>query len=129
MSQNPYTKDYIMVFPIKNHYKGCDLVYTNVDYKWYKPCQINELKFTNWTSGDENVDDFIQKMRSKFNIPLDKVFEWIPYNQFNDIEGIGISHIAKVYSATWKDGPLNYDEDTKKYVGLHLYRKVVLKCL
>jgi hypothetical protein len=37
----------------------------------------------------------------------DMIFEWIPYNQFNDVKEIGkegvISHIA-----IWKDGPLCY---------------------
>ena len=41
----------------------CYKKYTNTDYKWCKPCQINYLKsnFTSWTSGNEKVDDFTQK--------------------------------------------------------------------
>ena len=38
----------------------------------------------------------------------DIVFEWIPYNQFNDIKEIGKSDFTIVYSAIWKDGPLHY---------------------
>ena len=41
----------------------CYKKYTNTDYKWCKPCQINYLKsnFTSWTSGNEKVDYFTQK--------------------------------------------------------------------
>ena len=35
-------------------------------------------------------------------------FEWIPYNQFGNIEEIGKGGFATVYSAIWKDGPLGY---------------------
>ena len=38
----------------------------------------------------------------------DIVFEWIPYNQFNDIKEIGKSDFITVYSAIWRDGPLRY---------------------
>src|SRR3954453_12411667 len=61
-------------------------------YEWCKPCQINNLKgnFTNWTSGNEKIDDFIQEMQLKIDHPYNIIFEWIPYNQFSDIEEIGI---------------------------------------
>jgi len=55
------------------------------------------------------------------------VFEWIPYNQFSDIKEIGRGGFATVYSAIWKDGPLewNYvDRYTRKS-----NKKVALKCL
>src|SRR5438128_1812059 len=77
---------------------------------WCEPCQIDLLKknFTNWTSGNEQLDDFIQKKQLKINYS-DIIFEWIPYNQFNDIKEIGKGGTAIVYSAIWKDGPLRYN--------------------
>jgi hypothetical protein len=41
----------------------CDEKYTVTHKKWCRPCQINFLKnnFTKWTSGNEEIDDFIQK--------------------------------------------------------------------
>jgi hypothetical protein len=59
----------------------------------------------------------------------DIVFEWIPYNQFNEIEKTGKNNLITVYSAVWKDGPLykknmwntSYTRDSNK--------KVALKCL
>ncbi|GET67179.1 kinase-like domain-containing protein [Rhizophagus irregularis DAOM 181602=DAOM 197198] len=40
----------------------------------------------------------------------DAIVEWIPYNQFNDIKEINKSKFSAVYSAIWKDGPLQHDE-------------------
>src|SRR2546421_3591427 len=89
----------------------------NKRYSWCKPCQIDNLKgnFTNWTSGNEKIDSFIQEMQLKIGHPRDRVFEWIPYNQFSDIKEIGKGGFATVYSAIWKDA-LIYNRNTEKYV-------------
>ena len=71
--------------------KKCGKQYTNVNWHWCKPCQIDNLKenFTNWTSGNEKIDELIQEMQLKINSKWDIVFEWIPYNQFSNIKEIG----------------------------------------
>ena len=74
-----------MVFSIKNCCKECGEIFTKKDYSWCKSCLINMLK-TNRTSGNEKINDFIQEMQLKINSQWDIVFEWIPYNQFNDIK-------------------------------------------
>src|SRR5688572_12354590 len=112
-----------MVLEIKYYCEKCGERYTNVYNKWCKPCQINNL---NWISGNEMIDNFIQKMQLEINDSWDEVFEWIPYDQFNDIEEIGRGDFAIVYSAIWKDGPLNYSESNKKYT--RKSDKKVLKC-
>ena len=78
---------------------------------------MNNLKgnFTNWTSGNEKIDDFIQEMQLKIDDVEDIMFEWIPYNQFSGIKEIGKSGWATVYSAIWKNGPLEYNADKKVY--------------
>src|SRR4051812_735817 len=96
--------------------ENCGEEYAYVTYKWCKPCQIDNLKRTNLTSGNEEIDNFIQEMQLKINdAARDIVFEWIPYNQFSDIKEIGRGGFATVYSAIWKDGPLNYDTYNWKY--------------
>ncbi|RIA94537.1 hypothetical protein C1645_817918 [Glomus cerebriforme] len=67
ISQNPDTKEYIMVFHVKYfemYCTKCDKIYTNEQCKWCKLCQINQFKenFTNWTSRNEEIDDFIQEI-------------------------------------------------------------------
>ena len=108
--------------------RKCGKEYTNVYQNWCKPCQIDNLKgnFTNWTSGNEKIDKFIQEMQLKIVNSWDIVFEWIPYNQFSDIKEIGRGGFATVYSAIWKDGRLEYKygEYTRKP-----NTKIALKCL
>jgi hypothetical protein len=110
----------------------CEEIYTDIDKKWCEPCQINHLKnnFTNWTSGNEIIDGFIQEVQLKI-ISYDKILEWIPYNQFVDVKEIGKdddNHIATIYSALWNDGLLHYNSDKKEYIRKPNI-KVVLKCL
>jgi hypothetical protein len=107
--------------------ESCDKYYTNISKKWCSPCQINNLKknFTNWTSGNEKIDDFIQEMQLKIEKYDDTIIEWISYNQFNNIEKTGKDSF---YTAIWKDGLLGYNHKEKK-----LERKpneeITLKCL
>jgi hypothetical protein len=110
ISQNPHTNDHIIVLE-DGYCEQCDEKYDK-NHKWYKSCQVNYLKinFPNWTSENEKIDEFIRKMQLKTDYCNGIVFEWIPYNQFNDIKEIGDNH-AKVYSAVWNDGPLYYHDD------------------
>ena len=110
--------------------KKCGEEYTEKIWKWCKPCQINNLRrnFTIWTSGNEKINNFIQGMQLKINHPNDIVFEWIPYDQFSNIKEIGRGGFATVYSAIWKDGPLEYDKYNRVYTRNSNY-KVALKCL
>ena len=67
----------------------------------------------------------MQLKRSSNN---DIVFEWIPYNQFDDIKTVNKGDIAIVYSAVWKDGSLHYDRSKGEYTRKSNI-KVALKCL
>ncbi|CAB5363146.1 unnamed protein product [Rhizophagus irregularis] len=117
MSQNPDTNvNYILISHKKyfeKYCENCDEKYTDKIYKWCKPCQINYLKsnFTNWTSGEKKIDEFIQKKQLQIDNLQDLMFEWIPYNQFS-----GIRERENGFSAAiWKDGPLKFDKCSKKY--------------
>ena len=104
----------------------CGEKYANSDWKWCKPCQMDNLKgnFTNWTSGNEKIDNFIQEMQLKNSWNL---LEWIPYNQFDDIKEIRQEGFIIIYSGIWKSGPLTYYD--KKYTRNSANKKVTLKCL
>uniref|UniRef100_U9TLT7 Protein kinase domain-containing protein n=1 Tax=Rhizophagus irregularis (strain DAOM 181602 / DAOM 197198 / MUCL 43194) TaxID=747089 RepID=U9TLT7_RHIID len=97
ISQNPNTKDYILVFCekyIEKCCKNCGEKYTNEIYKWCKLlCSINEKSM--------KIFDFIDDFK----------FNWVPYNEFNDIKEMGRGGFSTVYSAIWR------------------YKKVALKCL
>src|ERR1044072_1277943 len=84
------------------------------EFEWCRPCLVNNLEknFTNWTSGNKEIDHFIQTIQLSPTEPdthdltfkRNAIFEWIPYNQFNDIKEIS-DDFSTVYSAIWKDGP------------------------
>src|SRR5581483_808920 len=121
ISQNPDTKDYIMV--LQDEY--CERCgeeygeeYTDIYLKWCKPCQTDYLKnnFTNWSSGNEKIDNHIQKMQLKINDYDDTILEWISYNQFDNIKEINKNDFSTVFSAIWKDNsPLKYNRYKKLY--------------
>jgi hypothetical protein len=106
----------------------CKNMYTNKNYKWCKQCETNRLKknFTNWTSGSEKIDNFIQEKQLKINNPWHIVFEWIPYDKFLDIKEVDKDDFSTVYSALWEDGPLYWDENNDEYKGYP--KEVALKC-
>ncbi|CAB4441620.1 unnamed protein product [Rhizophagus irregularis] len=129
ISQNPDTKNYIIA--LQNNYSyciKCNNIYTNISYKWCKKCEINKSRknFTNWTSGNEKIDNFIQEKQLKFNYPHNIVFEWIPYNKFLNIKEVNKDGFSAVYLAQWKDGPLYWDENSNKYI--REPEMVALKC-
>ena len=132
ISQNPDTNDYIIVFHktyLETYCKKCDEIYTDMQYKWCKKCQINYLKDSGTTSGNEEIDNLIQEMQLKIKRPQDIVFEWIPYNQFSNIKNEVVeSDFAKTYSAIWEKGPLIYDTITYKY-GKGQSINIILRCL
>ncbi|CAB5338456.1 unnamed protein product [Rhizophagus irregularis] len=88
-----------------------------------------KTSFTNWTSGNEKIDDFIQERQLKINNYSynDIVLEWIPYNQFNEIKETGKNGLITVYSAIWKDGP--YKKEFSEDYTRDLNKQVALKCL
>ncbi|PKY29626.1 hypothetical protein RhiirB3_446319 [Rhizophagus irregularis] len=139
ISQNPNTKDYIIVLDnayCENFFNDsyclkCGEIYTEdrkLNNKWCKPCQMNNLKnrFEDWTSGNEKINKFIQKLQLKINHHSDIIIEWIPYYQFSDIKKISKSDLTEVYSAKWKDGPFQYDKNLGEYLRLP-YKEIALK--
>ena len=79
-------------------------------------------------NGNKKIDEFIQDMQSKIKNKNDIIFEWISYNQFDNIEEISKGDFAAVYSAIWKNGPLCYNFNKKEYARSP-DKKVTLKCL
>jgi hypothetical protein len=81
--------------------------------------------FINWTCGNEEIDNLIKRKQLKIE-SMSELLEFIPYHQFNDIKEMNKSDVATVYSAMWKDGPLLYCSDDKKWTR-ETNKKVYLK--
>ncbi|EXX53695.1 Mkk2p [Rhizophagus irregularis DAOM 197198w] len=129
ISRDPATKDYVMILQ-DGYCEKCGEQYTDKWLEWCKPCLINHLQsnFTNWTSGNKRVDILIQEIQLQVDKWYDIIFEWIPFDQFSDFKEVGRGGFSKVYSAIWKDGPLDYDIDKKEW-RRQPNKKVALKCL
>src|SRR3954463_12588314 len=72
-----------------------------------------QQNFENWTSGNNDIDKFIQVTQLSAHHNMSKVLEWIPYNRFYDIK-----HIAerKVYEANWIDGCIyKWDDENQNW--------------
>jgi hypothetical protein len=75
-----------------------------------KKCNYNcntihfQQNFINWTSGNEDIDEFIQNTQLSAHKSAREVLEWIPYNRFCNINCI---IEKKVYGANWIDGNIN----------------------
>src|ERR1043165_1249269 len=77
----------------------------NTYYGWCQPCipKYFQQNFTNWTSGNHDVDEFIQKAQLKAKIILE-VLEWIEYDRFENVEYLAKGGFGTTYKAIWKDG-------------------------
>ncbi|GBB87753.1 hypothetical protein RclHR1_14240002 [Rhizophagus clarus] len=124
ISQDPNTKDYILVLQLRYYCEKCNKKYDNqfeISTKSCLSCQTNHE--------DKKINDFIQEMRLNIDHSLTKyrtMFEWIPYDRFDDIKEIGKGGFSMVYSAIWEDGLL---DSRGKSWRRKPNTKVTLKCL
>src|SRR4051794_38907023 len=94
---------------LKKHYKNYGLCkeckQPKNTYMW---CQCKfQQNFKNWTSGNNEVDKFIQKTQlyaKKYN----ELLEWIEYDRFENVEYLAKGGFGTIYKAIWKDGYIVY---------------------
>ncbi|EXX79528.1 hypothetical protein RirG_004690 [Rhizophagus irregularis DAOM 197198w] len=74
-------------------------------YTWCQTC--NSLIFKenskNWTSGNANIDKFIQEAQLNAK-EYWQVLEWIDYSQFSKVKYIAKGGFGTVYTAIWREG-------------------------
>src|SRR5438046_4140201 len=120
---------------LKERYKkhglceGCKQL--NTSHCWCQPCNSKHFQqnFKNWTSGNNDVDEFIQKIQLKVN-KYREILEWIEYDKFENVEYLAEGGFGTTYKAIWKDGSSidkwDYKNNQWKRGG---EKKVALKCL
>ncbi|PKB93359.1 hypothetical protein RhiirA5_441500, partial [Rhizophagus irregularis] len=69
------TKTYLMV--VSEICKKCNV---------YCAAKLFQPNFKNWTSGNNDIDKFIQDTQLSSHKYVKNALEWIPYNNFNDIK-------------------------------------------
>src|SRR4051812_37038161 len=83
--------------------KKCDYVCSSVYF---------QQNFENWTSGNNDIDKFIQDTQISAHHYVSEALEWIPYNRFYNIKYITKGGFGKVYRAKWIDGYIvKWDND------------------
>src|SRR5204862_1000702 len=77
-------------------------------------CVRNYLKanFSNWTSGNDDIDNLIQKCQMESLNPLG-IVEWIPYDKLQNIKYLTEGGFSKIYTADWINGRY-FEWDSKK---------------
>ena len=64
---------------------------------------VFQQNFKNWTSGNHDIDKFIQKSQLKATNYFE-VIEWVEYDRFEDVEYLAKGGFGTTYKAIWKDG-------------------------
>ena len=77
-------------------------------------CVRNYLKanFSNWTSGNDDIDNLIRKCQMEALMP-NMIVEWISYNNLQNIKYLTEGGYSKIYTADWINGRY-FEWDSKK---------------
>src|ERR1044072_2189678 len=77
-------------------------------------CVRNYLKakFPNWTSGNDNIDNLIQKCQMETLAP-NMIVEWIPYNNLQNVKYLTKGGCSEIHTADWISGRY-FEWDSKK---------------
>jgi hypothetical protein len=93
-------------------------------------CVRDYLKsnFSNWTSGNNDIDNLIQQCQLETLEP-NRIVEWIPYDNLLNTRYVNKSGYSEIYTADWIDGC--YDEWDSKEMKLKRFggQEVILKKL
>ena len=102
----------------------------NTSFGWCQSCNSKHFQqnFKNWTSGNHEVDELIQKTQLKAN-EYKEVLEWIEYDRFENVEYLAKGGFGTVFKAIWKDGYIkNWGSENNQWKRMG-GTKVALKCL
>ena len=119
---------------LKEHYKDyglckeCKRPRTVIN--WCQSCNGNHFQqnFKNWTSGNHDIDEFIQKAQLSAQTN-GEVLEWIEFNRFENVEHMTGGELGTNYRAIWKDGHISgWDSENNQWTR-YGDMMVALECL
>ncbi len=93
-------------------------------------CVRNYLRtnFSNWTSGNKEVDNLIKNCQMKSKVPY-KIIEWIPYKNLQNIKYLTKGGFSEIYTADWIGGwYFRWNSDNQRLIRYGT-EKVILKRL
>ncbi|GES73389.1 kinase-like domain-containing protein [Rhizophagus clarus] len=100
----------------------------NTGENWCQTCNSRRLQqnFNNWTSGNNDVDKFIQNIqlsaRNKYQL-----LEWIPYDRFSKVKYVAKGEFGKIYKAIWNHHGLisHWDVCKSQWKKIASYVKII----
>jgi hypothetical protein len=97
--------------------KKCNYICYSIDF---------QQNFDNWTSGNNEIDKFIQDIQLSSHDDLENILEWISYDKFYDIEYIADDK----YQANWIEGNIiDWDNNNQNWKRQNQNMIIVLKKL
>ncbi|RHZ59058.1 hypothetical protein Glove_365g30 [Diversispora epigaea] len=77
----------------------------NTGEKWCHSCNVKQFQneFDKWTSGDQEIDKFIQQIQLNAN-KYREIIEWIPFERLGNVRYLAEGGFGTVYEADWLDG-------------------------
>jgi hypothetical protein len=98
---------------------------------WCHLCNAKHFQqnFKNWTSGNRNIDQFIQYIQLSA-ITSSNSLEWIEYDRFENVEYLAKGGFGTTYKAIYKDGFIeSWDLENNRWKRVDRVVRVVLKSL
>ena len=134
ITKDSETNNFMMVINCK--YNLCEeCKQPNTGRLWCQSCNAQHFQqnFKIWTSGNHDIDEFIQNVQLKAK-SCQVFLEWIEYDKFENVECLFKGEFETVYKAIWKNGYIyHWDSENDQwerrggYGGYEV--EVVLKCL
>ncbi|GET60285.1 kinase-like domain-containing protein [Rhizophagus irregularis DAOM 181602=DAOM 197198] len=113
-------------------------IHRNIDqqFEFIKKTVLEDDSFTNdekdnflkWTSGNNELDNLIQKCQME-SLEPEKIIEWIPFNNLQNINYLTKGGFSEIYSADWIDGHYNEWDSNERQLRRFGRHKVILKRL
>ncbi|CAG8448665.1 2202_t:CDS:2, partial [Acaulospora colombiana] len=85
---------------------------------WCNHCntEIFRKNFSSWTSGDIDIDGFIQESQLAARNCLE-ILEWIPFDKIKGFKEFECGGFNKVYKGVWTDGSIiRWDRDIEDWI-------------
>ncbi|RHZ85820.1 hypothetical protein Glove_60g89 [Diversispora epigaea] len=83
----------------------------NTGRNWCHHCNSKQFQneFDKWTSGDREIDKFIQQVQLNAN-KYQGVIEWIPFGKLANVTYLAKGGFGTVYKADWLDGFIKFSD-------------------
>jgi hypothetical protein len=116
---------------IRDHGECKECQQPNTGRWWCKSCYSKRFrsKFSSWTSGNYEIDEFIRRMQLEAK-GYRGFIEWIPFDRLQDVEPYAKGGFGSIFKATWTDGYIWYwDRKDKEWARRSAGKEICLKSL